>query len=298
MTKIRHGFTGQRLAVVPFNVIEQALGNPLSGGLAIHSMGYFPKAENHFIDREYGCGEYLLIYCTKGEGWYVLDGERHTVPANHFFILPANRPHQYGSAQGAPWSIYWMHFKGSKAPYVYERLKGLRPIPVDNESRINDRIALFEELITALELAQDEDMISYANMSLHHLLGTFLFVQSYRNVKLRRKGEQNTFFISLATHYMNENIEKKLTLQEIASYFGYSESHFYRLFLKEIHYSPMNYFIGLKIERAGQLLVETDLKINQIALKLGFEDPYYFSRVFSKTMGMPPKKYRELHRSI
>ena len=86
MAKIKHGFSGQRLIVYPFYVIEQALNNPLVADLVVHSMGYFPKAESHYIDRASGCGEYLLIYCTKGEGWYVLDGKRYVVPENHFFI--------------------------------------------------------------------------------------------------------------------------------------------------------------------------------------------------------------------
>ena len=293
MIRIKHGFVGQRLIVLPFNIIERALANPLTKGLAIHSIGYFPKASNHYINRENGCGEYLLIYCIKGEGWYRLGGKTYTVPANHFFILPAEQPHSYGSGEENPWSIYWIHFKGYKARLIYEQLQGLRLIDMNKNSRIGDRISFFEELISALEIGNSDEIINYANLSLYHLLSTFLYVQSYREVKAKKKGDQNTFFISLATHYMNENIEKKITLKDIASHFGYSESHFYRLFLKEINYSPINYLQHLKIERACQLLVHTNLKINQISFKLGFEDPYYFSRIFSKIVGMSPKKYRE-----
>ena len=293
MAKIKHGFIGQRLIVLPFNIIEQALKNPLTSDLAIHSMGYFPKAEHHFIERKDGCGEFLLIYCIKGEGWFILNGERHTVSANQFFILPAEQEHKYGSSEENPWYIYWIHFKGTKAQYISDRLQGVQNIEPGDKSRINDRILFFEELITALELGNDDDTICYANLSLNHLLGTFLHVQPYRNVKLREKGDQNTFFISLATHYMNENIERQITLKEISSYFGYSESHFYRLFMKEIRYSPMNYFLHIKIERACQLLIHTDMKINQISFKMGFDDPYYFSRIFTKIAGMSPRKYRE-----
>jgi AraC-like DNA-binding protein len=297
MIKIRKGFVGQRLVVLPFNIIERALNNPLTSDLAIHSMGYFPKAANHYVERKDGCGEYVLIYCSRGEGWYRLDGKTCAVPANHFFILPAEHPHTYGSGDENPWYIYWIHFKGCKARLIYEQLQGLQSIEMNNESRIDDRISFFEELISALETGHSDEIINYVNLSLHHLLSTFLYIQSYRNVKLRQKSDQNTFFISRATHYMNENIEKKITLKDIASHFGYSESHFYRLFLKEIHYAPMNYFLQLKIARACQFLVHTNMKINQMSFKLGFDDPYYFSRIFTKTTGMSPKKYRESHRS-
>lgn len=293
MARIKHGFVGQRLVVLPFYIIEKALDNPLTSGVVIHSMGYFPKAENHYIDRDAGCGEYLLIYCTKGEGWYRLNGQVHLVPANHFFILPAEQAHQYGSSQHDPWYIYWAHFKGPKARYISERLPGVIPIGMDIDSRIDDRISFFDELLNALETGIDEDIINYTNLSFSHLISTFLYIRTFRNVKLRKEREQNTFFISLATHYMNENIEKRLTLNEIAAHFGYSESYFYRLFLKEVHYAPMTYFLHLKIKRACQFLLSTTMKINQISFKLGFEDPYYFSRIFSKIVGVSPKKYRE-----
>ena len=64
-------------------------------------------------------------------------------------------------------------------------------------------------------------------------------------------------------------------------------------FKKHTGMSPLAYFNRLKIERACQLLKDTDLKVNQICLKLGIDDQYYFSRLFSKTMGISPTAYRE-----
>lgn len=292
MPRIKHGFAGQRLIVYPFYIVEQALKNPLVSDLVVHSMGYFPKAEGHFIDRTSGCGEYLLIYCTKGEGWFVLDNKKYIVPENHFFILPAEHPHQYGSSDQAPWSIYWAHFKGAKASYISKQLPGVIPIEMDNNSRIGDRIAFFDELLNVLESETDEATVNYVNLSFNHLMSSFLYVKTYRDAKHAQRKAENTFFISLATHYMNENIENKLTLSDLASRFGYSESYLYRLFFKETQYAPMNYFLHMKIERACQLLLNTNMKINQIALKLGFDDPYYFSRIFKKIAGSSPKAYR------
>lgn len=73
---------------------------------------------------------------------------------------------------------------------------------------------------------------------------------------------------------------------------GYSQSHFSSLFKKKTGESPIAYFNRQKIEYACKLLKETDLKINQICFKIGIEDSFYFSRLFSKTMGMSPTKYR------
>jgi AraC-like DNA-binding protein len=91
---------------------------------------------------------------------------------------------------------------------------------------------------------------------------------------------------------MQENIENRITLQDVLDYIGYSQSHFSSLFKKKTGESPIAYFNRLKVEYACKLLKETDLKINQICFKIGIEDSFYFSRLFSKAMGMSPSEYR------
>ena len=55
---------------------------------------------------------------------------------------------------------------------------------------------------------------------------------------------------------------------------------------------PIDYFLHLKMQKACQLLFSQDMKIKQVALQLGYEDQYYFSRIFKKYMGMSPEQYR------
>ena len=64
------------------------------------------------------------------------------------------------------------------------------------------------------------------------------------------------------------------------------------MFKQHTGYSPLSYYNLLKVQEACFLLDETDMKINQISFKIGIDDTYYFSRLFSKTMGMSPKDYR------
>ncbi|TKC57159.1 AraC family transcriptional regulator [Pedobacter hiemivivus] len=54
----------------------------------------------------------------------------------------------------------------------------------------------------------------------------------------------------------------------------------------------MDYFIHLKMQRACQFLYANETKIKTIALDLGYEDPFYFSRVFKRYIGMSPKQYK------
>ncbi len=87
--------------------------------------------------------------------------------------------------------------------------------------------------------------------------------------------------------------QNHMALQQVLDYIGYSQSHFCALFKRQTGMSPLAYFNRLKIQRACLLLRETDLKINQICHKLGIKDQYYFSRLFSKTMGQSPTDYRK-----
>ena len=65
------------------------------------------------------------------------------------------------------------------------------------------------------------------------------------------------------------------------------------LFQKETGVSPMGYFIRLKIQKACEYIELTPLKLNEISIKLGFEEPAYFSRMFTKIMGISPSAYRK-----
>jgi AraC-like DNA-binding protein len=73
-------------------------------------------------------------------------------------------------------------------------------------------------------------------------------------------------------------------------------SHYSSLFKKKTGFSPIDYFNHLKIQKACQYLQFTQLRIREIALKVGISDPLYFSRLFTQTMGYSPKEYRQ-HRS-
>ena len=70
-------------------------------------------------------------------------------------------------------------------------------------------------------------------------------------------------------------------------------STFIRVFRTKTGYATVEYFLRLKVQRACELLETTDLQINQISRKLGYEDQYYFSRLFKKFMDISPQQYRQ-----
>ena len=118
MPRIKEGFKGERIVVLPGFLIEELKRDPLGRELYITDIGYYPHAGFHYCERkEEDSNEFVLIYCVEGEGWFKLDGKRYDVGANQFFILPKYKAHAYGSKAENPWTIYWIHFDGAKAAF-------------------------------------------------------------------------------------------------------------------------------------------------------------------------------------
>lgn len=291
MKKRKDGFNGERALVLPSFIVQEMEKDPLSSTLHITDIGYYPKADSHFRERKDPIPQYVFIYCIEGAGWFRINDEEYHVGKNQYFILPAGIPHKYGSEENDPWTIYWIHFKGKLAQQFAAGLSHPTEIKPNIYSRISGRIDLFEEIFHTLEMGYSHENLLYSCSVFYHFLGTLRYLQQYRNAVKKESDEED--IVTAAIHFMKENIEKKLELGEIAGHIGYSPSHFSILFSKRTGHSPINYFNQLKIQQACQLLDFSEMKINQICYKIGIEDTYYFSRLFSKIMGMSPREYKK-----
>lgn len=294
MIRIKDGFNGERAFVLPPACIEGLKSNPLSQILHITDIGYYPNATNHYRQRDTPIDQYVFIYCVAGSGWYDLNGKRHAVVADSYFILPPGKAHSYGADPCSPWTIYWIHFNGSLAQHYLPLSSEPVQIKPGIKSRIADRLDIFEEIMATLENGFETENLLYACSIFHHFLGSLRFLNRFRMTKHpgSNMGESNPDIVEAAIHFMNENVSKKLKIEAIAAYVGYSAAQFTNLFSQKTGMPPMAYFNQLKVKLACRFLVDSDLKINQICHKVGIKDQYYFSRLFAKTTGASPSQYR------
>lgn len=292
---------GERSVVLPTSIVEMEENDPLVSSLFITDIGYYPMAEHHHRIRTEGINQYVLIYCIDGNGWYSLRGKTYQVASNQYFILPAGIPHEYGATEGERWTIYWVHFRGEHADIYAEGADKPQDVRVALNSNINNRNNIFEEILSTLHDGEGIEDLRYASSLLHYYLASLRYLRQYRNTARYNTNNSNLSFsnnknkevVDAAIHFMKENIERRITLQDILDYVGYSSTHFSTLFKKQAGDSPLAYFNRLKIEQACHMLQTTNLHINQICYKVGIEDNLYFSRLFSKMMGMSPSDYRE-----
>ena len=293
MIRQKDGFEGERAIVIPMYSVQEMEVHPLASVLHITDIGYYPRALHHYRERNEPISQYVFIYCVSGAGWYRVGNVTYEVHEHQYFILPPNLPHAYGADEQNPWTIYWVHFKGKMASCFMDTSMTPRDVKPTTHSRIHDRIQLFEEIFHVLEMGYSRENLLYACTAFYHFLGTLAVLQSYRAAAYQLEpGEEADDIIAAAIHFMKENIEKRIPLEEIARKLGYSVSYFSMRFKHDTGYSPITYFNQLKIQRACELLDFTPMRINQICYKIGIDDPYYFTRLFKQVMGLSPMQYK------
>lgn len=293
MARIKSGFMGERAITLPTPIIDEFKNTDLGSLLHITDIGFYPKASFHFRKRsKTEANQYILLYCVEGEGWFEIENQIQKVIANQVFVLPKAKAHSYGSKSANPWTIYWIHFDGDKAHFFSEGLDKPLVVSPESFSRIEDRFKLFEEIFSTLKNGYSKNNLEFSITALFYFLGSIKYLSSYRTSSNLNQQNQRRDVADEAIHFMRENVRKRLTLKEIAEYVEISPSHFSTLFHNKTGYSPLNYFIHLKIQEACHHLDFSDMKINQISMLVGFDDPFYFSRLFTKTMGISPSEYR------
>ena len=92
--------------------------------------------------------------------------------------------------------------------------------------------------------------------------------------------------------YLKDNIDRQISLEDISGRFSYSLSSIKRIFKEETGFSIISYLNSLRMEKAKEQLISSDISISQLATLLGFSNIYYFSVAFKKRFGMSPSNFR------
>ncbi|MCK8487948.1 response regulator [Paenibacillus sp. MBLB2552] len=93
--------------------------------------------------------------------------------------------------------------------------------------------------------------------------------------------------------YIRNHFNQEISIQHLANQFYLSPNYLCQLFKKEVGETIVEYISRLRIESACKMLVNTDLSISQIGEKSGFQDYFYFTRIFKRHLKMTPTQYRE-----
>lgn len=286
--RIKEGFPKQRLAVIPLNVIERSKSLPLAKQLYVTDIGAYPSAPYHYVSRPEGVDQAILICCLSGSGRLKIEGQEHSIGRGGVFIIPPKTPHTYWSVESDPWSVLWVHFDGLRVNEVIETFAVERKNPLLFVPDIARVKAAFENVIACLNYHYSDAGLLAMSSELIRLCSVIKL--GLGHLEPKRQSTENHVMGTI--DFMHQHLHMLLTLKELANHAGQSQSHYSRVFKEKTGQSPLNYFIQLKISKACELLSDTEMKVSEIALELGYADPYYFSRLFRKLQGVAPALYR------
>lgn len=232
--------------------------------------------------------QHFLAFCTRGSGIVLLSGEQLPLTADQYFIVPKNQCFKFYNGSNIHARFLIAGFNGTTADQLSREYSVVRNLTPSVNNMVANREMLFDEIFNNLAKGFHDQKITFVNFCFGHLLAAFIFA----NQTSEDLADESNPAVRKAIQYFKKNLDKKLTLRQVAQEAGYATTYFTILFKKVTNYPPLSYFSHLKILKACEYLDYTSLKIKDISYRLGYSDPYYFTRDFRKKMGLSPRQYR------
>ncbi len=236
--------------------------------------------------------EYQLIYIHRGSGFFESASVcRRPIREGSIFAIFPGEWHRYRPNPDG-WDEFWVGFCGELADMVMEKSLFSRTAPILEVGRPPKVLNLFHDIWNRVQAEAPGYQQSLAG-EIIQLLGElygFRIRQQSPNKELNTAG----LLVSQAKEFMAGRLGQSIQMEELASELNTSYSQFRKLFKQSTGFSPGQYFIQLKVERAKQLLQNDRLRIKEVAYALGFECCFYFSKLFKEKAGMSPESYRKL----
>jgi len=155
---------------------------------------------------------------------------------------------------------------------------------MDVTTVFDDVYRLLAELVTLSKSAKTKELL-HKNI---HIKKLFSLLQTHRP----SQQTSDSYLINDIITYMNTHYHQDITLEKLAKLANMKKSQISYLFKKYTNKRPIDYLIQYRVKKALELLETTDLLISEIAEKVGYHDPLYFSRLFKKYTGISPTSLR------
>jgi len=273
---------------IPTPLIDEQKSNPLTSGLYFSEIGEIEVEKGKIWDVAVKSEDHILVYSLKGDGIAIILGEQVPVTSDQFFIIHKGDAFKYYSVITENSRLMVAHFSGHKSELLSSEFSIVRNLIPSVNNMVANREMLFEEIFNNLAKGFHDENLVYVNFCFGHLLATFI----YANKTSDDMADESNPVVRKSIQFMHKNLNVPLTLKQIANNAGYSPTYFSTLFRVETGYAPLSYFSHLKILKATELLDYTRNKVKEISFFLGYADPYYFTKDFTKRMGMSPRQYR------
>ncbi|MGF6823393.1 AraC family transcriptional regulator of arabinose operon [Microbacterium sp. ZKA21] len=278
-------FRGERFLVVPRGEARAVLDGPASPGVAVTDCGYFPHADRHFRVRNAAISELIVIACQNGTGWYDTGSGPAPIVPGQILLVPPGQIHAYGASADDPWTVWWVHVAGVALSEFLSRHGVAGAEPVRTPSSFFQITALIAQIVTTLEVDMTEISQLRAAGTAWHLLTTIV------TDKPVAKGMDQVLDDAAAA--IRTRVQDKASTEDFAAAANVSVSHFAAQFRRRFGVSVGTYQRQIRMARARELFDLGTGTVGEVAREVGYDDPLYFSRQFTRTHGVSPRAYKD-----
>lgn len=260
--------------------------------------------------RVYGTGAMNLHFhnvleiglCRDGHGEMVYDNETRPYKAGDISILPRNTLHNTVNRDGSV--SWWEYIFVDAHAYLTEAFADNEHLAAVTEERIGRQYLLLHgeehaELLQLIKTVLDESRQEqlYSREIKNNLVLSLLLLIARENSGAEEEvSEKKISRVQNSLRYIDQNFARKISPVELAETAHMSETHFRRVFRDCMHMSPADYLNMIRIQKACEMLLRTDLPMDLIAQKSGFPALSTFNRNFRAFTDDSPLHWRNTHR--
>jgi AraC-like DNA-binding protein len=230
--------------------------------------------------------EFQLVYITGGEGIFFSGGATYEVkPGSIMLVLPGIK-HAYRPLFETGWVEYWVGFKGAYFSRLLEEGRF-------SHEHVFFEIGLRDSMLSVFNQIFDEVRTQRPLYQMKACAGVLSLIAEVLSIE-RRKDQPNYYekIVAKAKYLMESNIYGAINLSSISEQLGISTSRLNEIFKTYTSMTPYQYYMHIKIHKAESLLEQEDIPVKEAAFRMGFEDQYYFSRLFKSRTGVSPSEWK------
>lgn len=254
----------------------------------INSAGYY-----HFKTKDVGANirlhgreDYQIIYIAKGKGYFKLKEREEVIEEGHLVLYKPYEMQYYRYDYKDQSEIYWIHFTGSEVEKYFANI-GRKGVNVYKVGFDKAYVSTWGNIMTEIQIKRP-----YYEQILESQM-IFLLALFSRAITEERQSISNTHkVVQKVIEQMHRNHNEFVEVRAYAERCNMSVCWFIKNFKEITGMTPNQYMNHIKINEAKALLSNTGLNINEVADLLGFQNAFYFSKLFKKLTGKCPREWK------
>ncbi len=280
-----------------FNVVD------IKGLTALEFLNFEGKYKGYVEKHDF----WEICFVKSGEIELIVENDRVRLQQNQLYIVPPNYSHSYNSTYDSNSKVFVICFES-----VSSVLKSMTMLKFSLNDTMLDCVEkiIYESQNTFV--MNDDDLLevlpkpNFGGKQAIIIQLEYLIISLVRQLSKDKNVEVvflsdesfHSDLVEVITTFLKENVNKKISLDDICKKMNYSRSSLCKIFKEQTGKTIFSYFNGLKLEEAKKMLVETKLSVSDIAYSLGFEEVKYFDFFFKKHIGTTPTTFRKKEKKL